>query len=129
MSTTSNITKYNGVGLATDVFKLFDELHDSFWNEPSFQLNRNWRPTEISEDTEKFQIEIELPRFKRDEIKVEVVKGALKIVAKNNRSSYTRTFQLPYGNYEKAEVKLEYGVLTITVPKSDEGKSKFLEIK
>lgn len=123
-----SIIKYNK-GLDSDLFNWFDRLHDDFWKEPSFQLNRNWRPTDITEDGVQYNIEIELPRFKRDEIKVEVTKGILKVTAKNTRSSYIREFALSYVDYDKTQVKLEDGVLKITIPKNENGQTKYLEIK
>jgi HSP20 family protein len=123
----SNIQRYNN-GI-TDLFQLFDKLHDDFWREPSFQLNRNWRPTEFSETDTQYNIEIELPRFKREDIKIEVTKGIIKISAKNARSSYVREFSLSYSDLNKIESKLEDGVLKITIPKTSEAKTKYIEIK
>lgn len=123
----SNITRYNAD--IRDVFELFDKMYDGFWKEPSFQLNRNWRPTEFSETEAQYTIEIELPRFKREEIKIEVVKGVIKVAAKNSKSSYLREFTLPYVNFDKIESKLEDGVLKLLIPKTSEAKSKYIEVK
>lgn len=116
-------------GIESDLSLLFDRMHDGFWKDPVFQLNRNWRPTDISESEKEYVIEIELPRFKREEIKVEVTKGVLKVVAKNARTSYVREFILQFSDFEKTEVKLEDGLLKITVPKNDLGKTKYIDIK
>lgn len=123
----SNIQKYNS--LNSDLFSWVDRIHDSFWSEPAFQLNRNWRPTEFNETEKEYNIEIELPRFKREDIKVEVTKGILKVTAKNSRSSYVREFSLPYVDYDHTSVKLEDGVLKIAIPKNSQGQTKFLDIE
>lgn len=125
----NQIQKYNRDTFGVNIFSLFDQLHDSFWASPEIQFNRNWRPTEISESDEEYKIEIELPRFKKEEVKVEATKGVLKVVAKNGRASYTREFGLPYAALSESDVKLADGVLTISVPKSGEGQTKHLEIK
>jgi HSP20 family protein len=122
----SKVVKYTGV---SDIFSLLDSLHDQFWNEPSFQLNRNWRPTEFSETDTQYVIEIELPRFKREEIKLEVKQGIISVSAKNAKSSYVREFALQYVDYDKIESKLEDGVLKIIIPKTNEAKTKYIEIK
>lgn len=123
-----SIVKYAGAP-TTDIWGLFDRLHDDFWREPSFQLNRNWRPTDVDETESQYTIEIELPRFKREEIKVELTKGVIKITAKNSKSSYTREFSLPFVDSEKTEVSLENGVLRLVIPKNENGKTKYLTIK
>lgn len=123
----SNIQRYGGS--ITDVFQLLDRLHDDFWKEPSFQLSRNWRPTDFVDTDSQYVIEIELPRFKRDEIKVEVTKGVIKVSAKNARASYVREFSLPYVDFDKIESKLEDGVLKLTIPKTPEAKTKYIEVK
>lgn len=125
----SNMVKYNRDGFGVDLLSLFDQLHDNFWASPEVQFNRNWRPTEVSETDIAYKIEIELPRFKKEEVKVEAVKGVLKVIAKNQRANYVREFGLPYANLNLSDVRLADGVLTISVPKSGEGQTKQLEIK
>lgn len=121
------VQKYGG--LNKELVSLVEGFHDAFWNDPFFQLNRNWRPTDVTENDEGYTIEIELPRFKRQDIRVETVKGYLKVFAKNQRASYAREFSLPYGNLHESDVRLADGVLTISVPKSGDGRPKVLEIK
>jgi HSP20 family molecular chaperone IbpA len=106
-----------------------DKLHDDFWKSPEMQFNRNWKPTDIGEDEKQYTIEIELPRFKRNEVSVEVTKGVLKVNAKNAKTHYVREFSLPFSDYDKTEVKLEDGVLSIIVPKNSNGQTKYLDIK
>lgn len=123
----NSIAKYNV--LNEDLQHLINEWHDAFWADPFFQTQRNWRPTDVVENEEGYTIEIELPRFKRQDIRVEAVKGYLKVFAKNQRASYMREFNLPYGNLNESDIKLADGVLTISVPKSGDGRPKLLEIK
>lgn len=122
-----SIIKYNS-GIPTEFASLFDVFRDDFWKSPEIQFARNWRPTDVNENEKEYNIEVELPRFKKNEIQVEVTKGILKVTAKNNRSSYIREFNLPFVELDKTEVKLEDGVLKITVPKNSNGQTKYLDI-
>lgn len=123
-----SLIKYSG-GVPIDIVDWISELHSDFWKSPEMQFNRNWRPTDVNEDDKKYTIEIELPRFKREQISVEVAKGVLKISAKNAKAHYERSFQLPYADYDKSDVKLEDGVLSIIIPKTSESQTKYLDIK
>ena len=104
-------------------------MFDNFWREPAFLNTRNWRPSDIHEDKDNVFIEVELPRFKREEVKVEVKNRALTVTAKNSRSSFTRTFGLSGVDYDKIDGKLENGLLTVTLPKTQEAKAKEIVLK
>ena len=123
----ANITKYNNLNNDLDVW--VNKMHDSFWNDPFFQLSRNWRPTDVEETESEYVLEIELPRFKKEDVKIEVSKGLMKVSAKNNKSAYIREFSLPYADLEKATSSLEHGVLKINVPKNNNGITKYIDVK
>lgn len=112
---------------------LFDDaiqsLFDDFWREPSFQLNRNWRPTDITETDNGLKIEVELPGFKKDQVHVEANDRALKIEAKSDRSSYSRMFSDSRIDWPKAEIKLENGILLVNAPRTEKAKAKVLKIE
>ena len=113
-----------------DLFSLAHDLFDDFWANPSFITERNWRPTDIDEDNENYYIEIELPRFKREQIQVLVEKGHLKVIAERDQASYVRTFQTFDADIENADVKLVDGVLYITIKKyATVNKAKQITIK
>jgi len=123
----NSIVRYNA--LNKDLFGIVNSFHDAFWSDPVFQLERNWRPTDTVETDKEYKVEIELPRFKREEVKVEVVKNVLQITAKNNRTSYFRTFSFEDADFNKTDVKLADGVLTVIVPKDESSVTKLIEIK
>jgi len=124
----NTLVKYNGV--TSDLSDIVDRFHDCFWSDPVFQLNRNWRPTDVSETDKSVVVEVELPRFKREDIKVEVSNGKLSIIAKNQKSSYIREFSYTGLDFDLADVKLQDGVLRIEIPKiSSEKTKKYLEVK
>lgn len=123
----SSITKYNA--LNEDLYGLVNSFHDFFWKDPIFQLERNWRPTDIQETADNYVVEIELPRFKKEEIKVEAIKNTLTVTAKNQRSTFSRSLSLADSDLEHTDVKLENGVLTILVPKFPSAKTKVIQVK
>ena len=106
-----------------------DTLFNEFWREPSFINQRNWKPTDVKEDENNIYIEVELPRHKKENIKLESVNNGLKVTAKTNNSNYTRTFHDSRADFSKTDAKLEDGVLTIKVEKRPEIKAKEIEIK
>jgi len=108
---------------------LVDELFDSFWDSPAFQFERNWRPTDISEDENNYYINIELPGFKKSDINISVVNNTIKVLAKNNKSVYSRAFSISGWNTNKVKTKLENGVLTATIEKLPEAKEKVIHIE
>lgn len=124
-----NPQKLTNIGLIHSFDELMDDMFDSFWREPAFLQHRNWRPSEVNEDKENIYLEIELPRFKKEEVKVEVKHKSVLITAKNNRSSFSRAFSLNGVDLEKVECKLENGLLTVILPKSIEAKAKEIIIK
>lgn len=124
-----SLIPFSEQGLAHSIQDMINQVYQQFWEEPSFLTHRNWRPTEIREDEENFYIEIELPRFKKEQVKVEVKNGGIIVSAKNERSNYVRTFADSRYDTEKLDGKLEDGVLFLTVPKTTTAKSKEIKIR
>ncbi len=124
----NTVAKYNTIH--SDLFNVINRFHDCFWADPVFQFNRNWRPTEITETETSFTLEVELPRFKREDVKVEVFDGKISIIAKNSKGSFEREFNYTGLDVDKSDVKLQDGVLRIEIPKLASNKSKkYLEVK
>lgn len=114
---------------------LFNTLTREIWNDmfidPFFGLSRNWRPEYIKNEDNQITLEIELPRVKASEIKVTSEdNNTIKITANNDKVIYNRLFRLDGIDGDKSTVKLENGVLTVTIPKLvSESKVKNLEVK
>ena len=101
-------------------------------------------PVDIKEDNEKFTITAILPGLKPDEIDIQILdkkvslKGEFKNTFKENSTyiirerpsdKFNRTVTLPdLLNASKAEAKMENGILSLSIPKSDEAKSKTIKI-
>ena len=123
-------------------------LNDSFFN--SF-MEGELPATNVSENGKAFNIELSVPGFNKEDIKIEIEKNVLKISAQtqvNNeekdenqrilrqefrKSSFTRSFTIPEnidtGNIQASQ---KDGVLQVTLPKrleTPEDKVKKIEIK
>ena len=95
---------------------------------------------DIYEEENKYVVEIDLPGFKKDEIKIECNKGNLIITAEKNKEEvdknkkyirrersfgkYSRSIYL--GDIDDNNISANYtdGTLKITIPKIDEEKNK-----
>lgn len=114
---------------------LFDQLTSSIFSDvfhdPFFAKSRNWRLEDVYETEKDYVFEVELPRFSAKDIKVTASKNGVSVVAKNDKGQYSRYFEYSNADAEKADVKLELGVLKITVPKVAvvEPQVKELEVK
>ncbi len=105
-------------------------------------INCTYLPlTDVIETNEHYIIEMELPGVKKSDIKVEIVENAISVYGVKEKNSeegqikyhcmgrvygkFKRSFQLP-GPFDMHAVKakLEKGILTITIPKLEEKRSK-----
>ena len=107
------------------------------------QLFNNYLATNIIERDDEFVVSVIAPMVKKDEIKLLAEDGYLTIeinqkeVESNEKFivkeqcalNAQRKFYLGKINEAKVKAKLEDGILTITVPKAEEVKPKYIEIK
>ncbi|MCK6439021.1 MAG: Hsp20/alpha crystallin family protein [Planctomycetes bacterium] len=133
----------------------FDNALDRFFSGGFRSLLRDWPETEanvallpvdVSETDKAYVVRASLPGFSRDKIDIEVVNDVLSINAqweevseekdekfhiKERRArSLSRQIQLPGGVSGNAvDAEMKDGVLTITVPKSEESKPRKVKIK
>jgi HSP20 family protein len=101
---------------------------------------------DVSENDGQYTITVELPGGTRDDVQVELHDGVLSIRGekKNEREekkehrryvertygSFSRSFQLPANvDATRLEASFKDGVLTITVPKTEEAKPKTIAVK
>ena len=114
----------------------FDQL---FGNEGSKMMN-----CDIYEKDNTYHVEMDLPGFKKDEIKVECNKGNLVITAEKSSNDedkdedkkylrrersygkYSRSFYLGDIKEDAIEAKFDNGTLSISIPKIDENENKKL---
>jgi HSP20 family protein len=107
----------------------------------------DWAPSvDIVETVEEFSIKAELPAIKREDVKVSVDGGVLRIEGERKREkeekgkkyhrversygSFLRTFTLP-DNVDETNVRAEFkdGVLNVRLPKSEKAKPKSIDVK
>ena len=102
--------------------------------------------TDITETDDAFELEISVPGIKKDEIKIELNNGVLEISGerKNQREEakdkyhlseitygkFTRRFTLPDNvDADKIDAHVEDGVLSLSIPKSEERKPRLIDVK
>lgn len=107
----------------------------------------DWAPTcDIVEGPEDFVIKAELPGVNRQDVKIGVEDGTLRISGERKQEkeekdkkvhriersygSFVRTFSLP-ANIDESKIAAEYkeGVLTVRLPKSPAAKPKTVDVK
>jgi HSP20 family protein len=107
----------------------------------------DWAPAvDIAETPEEFLIKVELPEVKKEDVKVTVESGVLRIEGERRQEkeektkkfhrieraygSFVRTFAVP-DNIDEAKVSAEFkdGVLNVHLPKTEKAKHKAIEVK
>ena len=133
--------------LATYRNNIFDDL----FNTPFFTRSEaNMMKTDIKEHDGGYELTVDLPGVKKDDIKAELNDGYLTITAENNSSkdekdekgkyicrerysgSYSRSFYVGYAvTEEDIKAKFENGTLTLDIPKKEalpEKQNKYIAI-
>jgi HSP20 family protein len=115
-------------------------------NGDALKLNA-WSPdVDISEDEKEFLVKADLPETKKEDVKVAVENGVLRIWGERKTEkeekkrkyhriersygSFERTFTLPEGaDAAKISAEFKEGVLQVHLPKSPAAKPKTIEVK
>jgi HSP20 family protein len=105
-----------------------------------------WAPAlDVQEDKDKFTVRVELPGLKREDIDVSLQEGALVISGERQAEKISEGTEVHrqerfYGKFQRAltlpepvaadKVKADYkdGVLTVTLPKTEEAKPKKIDV-
>lgn len=118
-------------------FDLFDDMfRDPFFNEGESKLMK----TDIKEKKDKYLIDIDLPGYEKDNIKIEILDGYLTIHASVNKENdeeekgkyvrkeryageCSRSFYIG-DNIKEEDIKAKFknGTLTLEIPKKEERK-------
>jgi len=125
---------WNNQAVAHNYFPFSDLMRDFFGNEGYCDDYNAIPEANISEEKNKYQIELAVPGLEKKDIKVEIDKDILKIhhessdekKNENNRyfrrefryNSFARTFIIPESvDDSKMKAKYENGILTLELPK------------
>ena len=127
--------------------QLFDEFMDfpKDWELPA-KVGEFYPTVDISETPQEYSVRAEIPGMKKEDIKISINKNVLSLSGEKKEEkktedkkyhrvesyygSFRRSFVLPDGiKADKVEAKFADGVLTVTVPKSEEAKDKTVEVK
>lgn len=150
------IVKFNPVrdllNLEREVNKIFNTLENKIGSIAPAEIdegyeNAVWAPlTDVYEDKDGYTLKIDLPGIKKEDVKINYVKGKLSICGERNQETeskdakwtriekiygkYYRAFNLPEEiQADKISAEFKDGLLTIRVPKAEEIKPKEIEIK
>jgi len=127
----------------------FDDLLSSFFGRGATELlgGGNWYPTlDIADKGDSLVVEVELPGMKAEDIELSVdgnmltISGEKKSESEQRNGNYyhversygkfQRTISLPSEvDNDKIQAKAHHGVLTVTLPKSEQAKPRKIEVK
>ncbi len=131
--------------LQREIDKIFDEFFRG--GVPMRREGFTFVPAvDIYETPDSIVIEVEAPGMSKDEVKITVEDGILRIsgekkvereekdknyvLIERGVGKFERAFRLPdYVETEKIKAKYDNGVLTISIPKKEEKKSKVIDVE
>jgi HSP20 family protein len=146
----NSLAKWNPLTELSDVHNRLS----SFFGRPNFRNESDntlafadWAPlVDVTEDEKEFLIKAELPEVKKEDVKVLIENGVLRISGERHMEkeekgkkyhrieraygSFERSFSLPENSKPEA-MTADYkdGMLTLRVPKSKEEAPKAIEVK
>ncbi|MBN2227052.1 MAG: Hsp20/alpha crystallin family protein [candidate division Zixibacteria bacterium] len=143
------LVRYNPNRVLNRISQDFDSVLDSFFRAPVFKNDAScdFMPrVDIVEDKESINLHVELPGMKKDDIKVLVEDGVLRISGERKQESeikdrnyiraeriygsFSRSFTLP-DNVEGDNISADYkdGVLNVTLRKLEKAKPKEIAVQ
>ena len=125
----------------------FDDFFRGDLLDNEFSFAQGWSPAvDISETKDSYVIHAELPGMKKDEVKITMndnvitIRGEKKNEAEKKEANYHR-IERAHGMFERSfalpgsvlgdaiEARYDEGILTITLPKTEEAKEKVIDVK
>ena len=146
-----SITRCNPFNSSADMEHRMNHLLDSLFtngtlNDDGVVSARFVPATDIAELNDHYLVTVDLPGLKKDDIKITLedktltISGEKKFENEEKKDSYhrvergygrfERSFTLPQSvRTEKIDAKYKDGVLSLTVPKTEEAKQRTIEVK
>lgn len=130
-----------------DTFRKLSTELDRYFGGVNQDGRGPWAPVaDIAEDDKQYAITLELPSVAKEDVKVTLENGVLSIHGERKfekeikekkyhrieraYGSFHRSFTLPDdADAKKIDAQFKDGVLTVTIPKSEEAKPKSIEVK
>ena len=108
-------------------------LKDPFWDDFENFFTKPSKGYHCIKNENDWTLEMAVPGFTKEDLKVKMVKDELSIVSTNEDNiwlgSFDKLFTLPKDvNTKKIKAKVENGVLTITLPIKEDTES-FIDVK
>ena len=95
---------------------------------PSYSFSNMVGFKESNKDS--FNLEIELPRFRKESIKLSAENNVLHVSAEQDNLKFYHSVSIPTTlDTNTIEAKLDHGVLTISAQKAEQSKTKIIKIK
>lgn len=132
-------------GLSGRLPRLMDELfRDWPW---AGRRERTLMPAmDVSDDDERYTVTVELPGVKKEDVHVELQEGMLTVrgekrsereekketrrYVERSFGAFSRSFRLPPdADADRLDASFRDGILTLTIPKSEEAKPRTIAIK
>ena len=112
-----------------DINHLWPTLSNSFSiiTSPKYSFSNMFGFKEENKDS--YNLEIELPRFRKESIKLSAENNVLHISAEQDNLKFYHSVSIPLTlNTDTIEAKLDHGVLIVSAQKAERAKAKTIEI-
>tara|TARA_R100000988_G_C4001934_1_gene169655 strand:+ start:1092 stop:1481 length:390 start_codon:yes stop_codon:yes gene_type:complete len=89
------------------------------------------RLTDIKDDGDVYTVSVELPGYKKGDVKIEINDNNLTLSAeKEGKNTYKNTFSIKTDvDTNSITASLEYGILTLTLPKKEVSKPRKIKVE
>jgi HSP20 family molecular chaperone IbpA len=113
-----------------DIDNLWPTLSNSFSivTSPKYSFSNMVGFKESNKDS--YNLEIELPRFRKENIKLSAESNVLHISAEQDNLKFYHSVSIPATlDRNTIEAKLDHGVLMVSAQKAEQAKTKLIQIK